>query len=125
MTRQDKRAFRRGDVWVVDLEPVRGSEEGKVRPALVIQNDVGNEYSPVIIVAAITSGEKAIYDTEVEIKAPDGGLRNDSLILLNQIRTVDKSRAVRKWGQASAEVMEKVNEAIKISLGLVPLKLPS
>jgi len=124
MTKQDKRTFRRGDVWVVDFEPVRGSEEGKVRPALVIQNDVGNEYSPVIIVAAITSGEKAIYDTEVEIKAPDGGLRNDSLILLNQIRTVDKSRAVRKCGRASAEVMEKVNEAINISLGLVPLKLP-
>lgn len=124
MTKQDKRTFRRGDVWMVDLEPVRGSEEGKVRPALVIQNDIGNEFSPVIIVAAITSGEKAIYDTEVEIKAPDGGLRKDSLILLNQIRTVDKSRAIRKWGQASAEVMEKVNRALQISLGLIPLPLP-
>lgn len=124
MTKPDKRTFRRGDVWIVDLEPVRGSEEGKVRPALVIQNDIGNEFSPVIIVAAITSGEEAIYDTEVEIKAPDGGLRNDSLILLNQIRTVDKSRAVRKWGQVSAKVMENVNHALQISLGLIPLKLP-
>ena len=116
-----QRRYRRGDVWTVNLEPVVGSEQGKVRPALVIQNDIGNHYSPVLIVAAITSGEKAIYDTEVEIKAPEGGLRHDSLVLLNQIRTIDKRRVGRYWGRLSAETMQRVDQAIRISLGLVPI----
>lgn len=113
--------YRRGDVWTVDFEPVVGSEQGKVRPALIIQNDIGNRYSPVLIVAAITSGEKAIYDTEVEVEAPEGGLRHDSLVLLNQIRTIDKRRAGRFWGRISPQTMRRVDEAIKISLGLVPI----
>jgi len=111
--------YRRGDIWTVDFEPVMGSEQGKVRPALIIQNDIGNRYSPVLIVAAITSGEKAIYDTEVEVKAPEGGLRHDSLVLLNQIRTVDKRRVGRFWGRLAPQTMRQINEAIKISLGLV------
>ena len=111
--------YRRGDIWTVDFEPVVGSEQGKVRPALIIQNDIGNRYSPVLIVAAITSGEKAIYDTEVEVKAPEGGLRHDSLVLLNQIRTVDKRRVGQFWGRLAPQTMRQVNEAIKISLGLM------
>jgi len=113
--------FRRGDIWTVDLEPVVGSEQGKARPALIVQNDIGNLYSPVLIVAALTSGEEARYDVQVEVKAPEGGLSHSSLVLLNQIRTIDKRRVGRYWGHLSAETMQRVDEAIKISLGLVPL----
>lgn len=111
--------IRRGDIFTVDLEPVHGSEQGKVRPALVIQNDVGNQYSPTVIVAAITSGSHKQFDVNVLVKAPEGGLHNDSLILLNQIRTVDKARLGRHWGRVSAQTLSQVDEAIKISLGLV------
>jgi mRNA interferase MazF len=113
--------FRRGDIWTVDLEPVVGSEQEKARPAVIIQNDIGNLYSPVLIVAALTSGENARYDVQVEVKAPEGGLRHDSLVLLNQIRTIDKRRVGRYWGRLSAGTMRRVDEAIKISLGLVPI----
>jgi len=113
--------FRRGDIWTVDLEPVIGSEQGKARPALIIQNDIGNLYSPVLIVAAITSGEDARYDVQVAIKAPEGGLHHDSIVLLNQIRTIDKRRMGRYWGRLSAQTMQRVDEAIQISLGLVPI----
>lgn len=115
------RQYRRGDVFTVDFEPVRGHEEGKVHPALIIQNDIGNRYSPTTIVAAITSGERARYDVNVEIKPPEGGLVKDALVLLNQIRTVDKSRLGRYWGHLSDETMARVDEALKISLGLVPV----
>ena len=111
----------RGDIFTVDLEPVRGSEQGKVRPALVIQNDIGNRYSSTIIVAPVTTGEYAKFDVNVEIKFPEGGLANNSVILLNQICTVDRSRFGRYWGRVSAETMQKVDEAIKISLGLVKI----
>lgn len=113
--------FRRGEIWTVDLEPVIGSEQGKARPALIIQNDIGNEYSPVLIVAALTSGERARYDVQVEVKAPEGGLHNNSIVLLNQIRTIDKRRIGRYWGRLSAQTMQQVDEAIRISLGLVPI----
>lgn len=115
------RPYRRGDIWTVDLEPVVGSEQGKARPALVIQNDVGNQYSPVLIVAALTSGEEARFDVEVVVKAPEGGLQRDSLVLLNQIRTIDKRRLGRYWGHLPPPTMRRVDEAIKISLGLVPV----
>ncbi len=118
MTRQQ---FRRGEVWTVDLEPVVGSEQGKARPALVIQNDIGNQYSPVLIVAAISSGEYARYDVQVEVKAPEAGLHHDSLVLLNQIRTIDKRRVGRYWGRLSSQTMRQVDRAIEISLGLVPI----
>jgi mRNA interferase MazF len=114
-------APRRGEVWTVHFDPVVGSEQGKSRPALVIQNDIGNRYSPVLIVAALTSGQTARYDIQVEVKAPEGGLQNDSLVLLNQIRTVDKQRLGRFWGRLSPETMRQVDRAIEISLGLVPL----
>jgi mRNA interferase MazF len=115
------RPIRRGDVYMVDFEPVRGSEQGKARPALVIQNDIGNRYSPTIIVAAIASGEHSRFDVNVEVKAPEGGLTNNSLVLLNQIRTIDKSRLGRYWGRLTLETMVKVDQALVISLGLVPL----
>jgi mRNA interferase MazF len=98
-----------------------GSEQGKARPALIIQNDIGNLYSPVLIIAAITSGENARYDVQVEIKAPEGGLHHDSIVLLNQIRTIDKRRVGRYWGRLSTQTMQRIDDAIKISLGLVPI----
>ncbi len=113
--------IRRGDIFTVDLEPARGSEQGQVRPALVIQNDIGNQYSPTVIVAAITSGSHSQFDVNVPVKAPEGGLHNDSLILLNQIRTVDKTRLGRYWGRVSVQAMAQVDEAVKISLGLVSI----
>ena len=109
---------RRGDIWYVNLEPVLGSEQGKTRPALVIQNDLGNRYSPTIIIAPLTSGEKARFEVNVEVKAPEGGLRNNSLILLNQIRVVDRSRFGRYVGSVSSTTMRKVDEAIMSSLGI-------
>jgi len=104
------------------LDPVIGSEQGKTRPVVIIQNDVANEYSPVVIVAAITTavGPKE-YPTEVRVSTPEGGLKKDSVILLNQIRTIDKRRLIERWGELNPETMEKVNEALKISLGLLPL----
>ncbi len=113
--------IRRNDIFSVDFEPVRGSEQGKVQPALIIQNDIGNEYSPTIIVAPITSGEKAHFRINVAVRAPEGGFTNNSIILLNQIRTIDRSRIGRFWGRISPETAAKVDEAIKISLGLVDL----
>jgi mRNA interferase MazF len=106
---------------LIDFDPVRGSEQGKVRPAAVIQNDVANQYSPVLIVAAVTSSSRAPHPTDVEVLAPEGGLRKDSRILLNQIRTVDKVRVIDRWGNLSDGTMSKVNEALRISLGLVPI----
>jgi len=111
--------YRRGDVILIDFDPVRGSEQGKVRPAVIIQNDVANKYSPVLIVAAITSNPRALHPTDVEVFAPEGGLRKDSKVMLNQIRTVDKIRVIDRLGSLSGETMGKVDEAIKVSLGLV------
>lgn len=113
---------RRGDVWLANLDPVVGSETGKTRPVLIIQNDVANEYSPVVIVATLTTAVGAKeYPTEVRVRSPEGGLRKDSVILLNQIRTLDKRRLIERWGRLEPETMRRVDEAIKISLGLVPL----
>ena len=116
-----ERSYKRGDVLLIDLDPVRGSEQGKVRPAIVIQNDVANQYSPVLIVAAVTSNLRAPHATDVEVPAPEGGLRKDSKILLNQIRTVDKVRVIDRWGHLSDETMSNVDEALRISLSLVPV----
>lgn len=113
--------IKRGDIFSVDFEPVQGSEQGKVRPALVIQNDIGNQFSPTIIVAPIASGEEAKFRVNVEVKSPEGNLTNNSLILLNQIRTIDRSRLGRYWGSVTPQTLQKVDEAIKISLGLVRL----
>jgi len=114
--------YRRGDVWLANLDPVVGSETGKTRPVLIIQNDVANEYSPVVIVAALTTGVgPQEYPTEVHVLSPEGGLRKDSVILLNQVRTLDKRRLVERWGSLEPETMRRVDEALRISLGLVLL----
>ncbi|HHV71282.1 MAG TPA: type II toxin-antitoxin system PemK/MazF family toxin [Clostridia bacterium] len=111
--------IRRGDIYFADLNPVVGSEQGGQRPVLVIQNNIGNEYSPTVIVAAITSKiDKAKLPTHVEIEASKYGLEKDSVILLEQIRTIDKQRLISKLAHIDGEVLQKVDEALKISLGL-------
>ncbi|WP_456298073.1 type II toxin-antitoxin system PemK/MazF family toxin [Alkaliphilus pronyensis] len=111
---------KRGDIYYADLSPVIGSEQGGVRPVLVVQNDIGNRYSPTIIIAAITSQiNKAKLPTHIEIIASEYGLPKDSVVLLEQIRTIDKRRLEEKVGHLSEEMMEKVNEALLISLGLI------
>ncbi|MBR5001563.1 MAG: type II toxin-antitoxin system PemK/MazF family toxin [Firmicutes bacterium] len=111
---------KKGDIFFADLSPVIGSEQGGVRPVIVIQNDIGNKYSPTVIVAAITSQiNKAKLPTHVEIKAGEHGLNKDSVILLEQLRTVDKRRLRERIGRMEGEAMEKVNEALVISLGII------
>lgn len=113
---------KRGDIFYADLSPVIGSEQGGVRPVLVIQNDIGNKYSPTIIVAAITSQiNKAKLPTHIEITAPEYGLPKDSVVLLEQIRTIDKKRLREKIGRFNDEMMREVDDALKISIGLIPL----
>ena len=112
----------RGDVFYADLNPVIGSEQGGVRPVVVIQNDIGNKYSPTIIVAAITSKiDKAKLPTHVEISAEISSLKKDSVILLEQIRTLDKKRLQRKVTSLNKKTIIKVDKAIEISLGLIDL----
>lgn len=111
--------IKRGDIFYADLSPVIGSEQGGVRPVLVIQNDVGNKYSPTIIIAAITSQiNKAKLPTHIEINASEYGLTKDSVVLLEQIRTIDKKRLREKIGHFDEEKMKNVDECIKISTGL-------
>lgn len=115
-------SIKRGDVYYADLNPVVGSEQGGVRPVLIIQNDIGNKYSPTVIVAAITSKiDKAKLPTHVEISAKDSNLEKDSVILLEQIRTIDKRRLQRQVTHLDQEIIDRVNEALEISLGLIEL----
>lgn len=112
----------RGDIFYADLSPVIGSEQGGFRPVLIIQNDIGNRYSPTTIVSAITSQiDKARLPTHVEIPAHVSGLDKDSVILLEQIRTIDKRRLKRHVAKLDDEIMAKVNEALAISVGLKPI----
>lgn len=112
--------IKRGDVFYADLSPVIGSEQGGIRPVLIIQNDIGNKYSPTVIVAAITSQiNKAKLPTHVEISGNECGLAKDSVVLLEQIRTIDKKRLREKIGHLDTETLKKVNEALEISLGLI------
>lgn len=111
--------IKRGDIYYADLSPVIGSEQGGVRPVLIVQNDIGNKYSPTVIAAAITSQiNKAKLPTHIEISAQEYGLAKDSVILLEQIRTIDKKRLREKIGHLDDDSMEKVNEALGISFGL-------
>lgn len=110
---------RRGEVYYVAFDPTVGVEIRKTRPALIIQNDVGNTHSPATIVAAITSTAREAYPYEVSLKAGEGGLPKDSIVLLNQVRTIDKKRLGKKLGMASPETMKKVDRAIAISLGMI------
>lgn len=111
--------IKRGDLFYADLSPVIGSEQGGVRPVLIVQNDIGNKYSPTVIAAAITSQiNKAKLPTHIEISAQEYGLAKDSVILLEQIRTIDRKRLREKIGHLDYQLMEKVNEALNISFGL-------
>ncbi len=110
---------RRGDIFYADLSPVIGSEQGGLRPVLIIQNDVGNKYSPTVIAAAITSRMgKTRLPTHIDIYAEKAGLAKDSVILLEQIRTLDKRRLKEKIGHLDDAIMNEVNAAIAISFGL-------
>ena len=110
---------KRGDIYYADLSPVVGSEQGGVRPVLIVQNDTGNRYSPTVIAAAITSQvNKARLPTHIELSAQKYGLTKDSVVLLEQIRTLDKRRLREKMGRLDTELMEKVDSAIAVSFGL-------
>lgn len=112
--------IKRGDIFYGDLSPVIGSEQGGVRPVLVIQNDIGNKYSPTVIVAAITSQiNKAKLPTHVELAAESYGITKDSVILLEQIRTIDKKRLKERIGHLSEELMKQVDIALQVSFGLI------
>jgi mRNA interferase MazF len=113
---------KRGDIYYADLSPVIGSEQGGIRPVLIIQNDMGNKYSPTVIVAAITSQiNKAKLPTHVEISSEEYGLNKDSVILLEQVRTIDKRRLKDKIGHISNALMEKVDNSLSISVGLIEI----
>ena len=113
--------IRRGDIFYADLSPVVGSEQGGLRPVLIVQNDVGNRYSPTVIAAAITSKmSKTKLPTHIDIFADKVGLLKDSVILLEQIRTLDKTRLKEKMGHLDDTTMNEVNDAITVSFGLAP-----
>ena len=112
----------RGEVYVVAFDPTLGAEIRKTRPALILQNDIANRSSPITIVAAITSKfDDELYPTEVLVRAPEGGLDADSVVLLNQIRSVDRRRLMRRVGRLVPETMRLVDRALVLSLGLIEL----
>ncbi len=112
-------SVKRGDIYYADLSPVVGSEQGGIRPVLIVQNDIGNKYSPTVIAAAITSQrEKTKLPTHIEISAQNCGLAKNSIVLLEQIRTIDKRRLKEKMGSLDAYSMGRVNSALSISFGL-------
>ncbi|MBQ7828365.1 MAG: type II toxin-antitoxin system PemK/MazF family toxin [Clostridia bacterium] len=110
---------RRGDIYYADLSPVVGSEQGGLRPVLIVQNDVGNKHSPTVIAAAITSRmSKTRLPTHIDVYANKVGLAKDSVILLEQIRTIDKKRLKEKMGHLDDSLMREVDDAISVSFGL-------
>ena len=112
-------SVKRGDIYYADLSPVVGSEQGGLRPVLIIQNDVGNRYSPTVIAAAITSRMgKTKLPTHIDITADKVGLAKDSIVLLEQVRTLDKRRLKEKMGHLDEGMMNAVNAAIAVSFGL-------
>ena len=111
--------IKRGEIYYADLSPVIGSEQGGVRPVLIIQNDVGNKYSPTVIAAAITSQqEKTSLPTHIKVNAEQCGLARDSIILLEQVRTIDKKRLKEKMGALDVSNMDMVDRALSVSFGL-------
>ena len=112
---------KRGDIYYADLSPVVGSEQGGMRPVLIIQNDVGNRYSPTVIAAAITSRlGKTKLPTHIDVHAQRAGLSRDSVVLLEQLRTLDKRRLKERMGRLDEEMMREIDTAIAVSLGLLP-----
>ena len=111
--------IQRGDVYYADLRPVVGSEQGGVRPVLIVQNDVGNKFSPTVIAAAITSQkEKSKLPTHIELESSHCGLSRDSVVLLEQIRTIDKRRLKERMGRLDDQSMDRINQALSVSFGL-------
>lgn len=111
--------IKRGDIYYADLSPVVGSEQGGVRPVLIVQNDVGNKYSPTVIAAAITSQQfKTKLPTHIRVTADVCGLSKDSVVLLEQIRTLDKKRLREKMGNLPETDMDRINDALSVSIGL-------
>ena len=110
---------KRGDIYYADLSPVVGSEQGGIRPVLIVQNDVGNKYSPTVIAAAITSQrDKTDLPTHIKVDADGCGLSKDSIVLLEQVRTIDKQRLKEKMGSLSVGAMNKIDKALSVSFGL-------
>lgn len=110
----------RGDIYYADLSPVVGSEQGGVRPVLIVQNDIGNKYSPTVIAAAITSQtSKTRLPTHISLNAEKCGLSKDSVVLLEQIRTLDKKRLKERMGTLDSTAMSRVNQALQVSFGLI------
>ena len=115
----NKILIKRGEIYYADLSPVVGSEQGGVRPVLIVQNDVGNKFSPTVIAAAITSQrDKNNLPTHIPVDARDCGLSKDSVVLLEQVRTIDKRRLKEKMGALDSPDMTKVNQALEVSFGL-------
>jgi len=111
----------RGEVFYADLSPVVGSEQGGVRPVLIVQNDVGNKFSPTVIAAAITSQKyKTNLPTHIQVHANDCGLAKDSIVLLEQVRTLDKRRLRERMGNLAPDDMNRINRALSVSFGLGP-----
>ena len=112
-------AVKRGEIYYADLSPVVGSEQGGIRPVLIVQNDVGNKHSPTVIAAAITSKkEKSQLPTHISVSAQSCGLSKDSVVLLEQVRTLDKRRLKERMGELDSSSMTQVNNALQVSLGL-------
>ena len=115
--------IKRGDIYYADLSPVVGSEQGGVRPVLIIQNDVGNRFSPTVIAAAITSQKgKTRLPTHIQLSSQSCGLSRDSVVLLEQVRTIDKKRLKERMGRVEEPYMDQVDHALSISFGLEPVK---
>ncbi|MBD5112328.1 MAG: type II toxin-antitoxin system PemK/MazF family toxin [Ruminococcaceae bacterium] len=110
---------KRGEIYYADLSPVVGSEQGGIRPVLIVQNDVGNKHSPTVIAAAITSKkEKSQLPTHISVSASSCGLAKDSVVLLEQVRTLDKRRLKERMGELDSGSMQQVNDALSVSFGL-------
>ena len=119
ITESDNVTVKRGDIYYADLSPVVGSEQGGLRPVLIVQNDVGNKYSPTVIAAAITSKlGKTRLPTHIDVYGEKAGLQRDSVVLLEQIRTIDKRRLKEKMGHLDDHMMQAVDAAISVSFGL-------
>jgi len=113
---------RRGEVYLVNFDPTVGAEIRKTRPALILQNDIANRWSPITIVAAVTSQIAGkVYPTEVRVQPPEGGLATESVVLLNQVRSIDKRRLVKRLGRMKSDTMEQVDRALQVSLGLIEI----
>lgn len=113
-------SIKRGDIYYADLSPVVGSEQGGIRPVLIVQNDVGNKFSPTVIAAAITSQRfKTTLPTHIQVNADECGLTKDSIVLLEQVRTIDKKRLKERMGNLTQNDMRKINKGLTVSFGLL------